>query len=227
MIRLRVQYQIGPGLKFLANLDMMRLMERALRRADIPYALSEGYNPHIRMSLGTVLPVGLWGLGEYFDLELRDPMAPDTVREKLNRVLPGEISVIRCVFIPPDAPSLMRVMNAASYVFVLDKGVADIQGMAQQLLSSGRLVVASRGKKKDLPKDLRPGIYEIRVMTQDRFDMIEIWVSTGEPLNVRFDELRDLLVGQGVPPSGILDIYRSGNYCMQEGKFYSPLEKVK
>lgn len=227
MIRLRVQYQIGPGLKFLANLDMMRLMERALRRADIPYALSEGYNPHIRMSLGTVLPVGLWGLGEYFDLDLRDPMAPDTVREKLNHVLPGEINVIRCVFIPSDAPSLMRVMNAASYVFVLDKGVVDVQSTVQQLLSSRRLVVASRGKKKDLPKDLRPGIYEICVMTQDRFDMIEIWVSTGEPLNVRFDELRDLLVNHSVPPSSILDIYRSGNYCMQEGKFYSPLEKVK
>ncbi|HBQ86380.1 MAG TPA: radical SAM protein, partial [Syntrophomonas sp.] len=57
---LRAEYRLGPELKFLGNLDTMHLMERALRRAGIPYALSEGFNPHIKLSMGTVLPVGLW-----------------------------------------------------------------------------------------------------------------------------------------------------------------------
>jgi radical SAM-linked protein len=57
-MRLRVEYSAGPELKFLANLDMMHLMERALRRAGIPYHLSEGFNPHIRLSMGTVLRLG-------------------------------------------------------------------------------------------------------------------------------------------------------------------------
>ncbi|MDD3890543.1 MAG: TIGR03936 family radical SAM-associated protein, partial [Syntrophomonadaceae bacterium] len=73
-MRLRAEYRIGPELKFLANLDMMNVIGRTLRRAAIPYALSEGFNPHIKLSLGTVLPVGLWGEKEYFDLELTMPV---------------------------------------------------------------------------------------------------------------------------------------------------------
>jgi len=69
-MRIRAAYRVGEDLKFLGNLDMLNLMGRALRRADVPFALSEGFNPHIKLSLGTVLPVGVWGENEYFDLEL-------------------------------------------------------------------------------------------------------------------------------------------------------------
>jgi len=57
---LRAEYSVGKNLQFLANLDMMHLMERSLRRAGIPCHLTEGFNPHIKLSMGTVLPVGLW-----------------------------------------------------------------------------------------------------------------------------------------------------------------------
>ena len=63
-MRVRMEYRVGNDLKFLGNLDMMNLMSRALRRARIPFALSEGFNPHIKFSLGTVLPVGV-GEREY------------------------------------------------------------------------------------------------------------------------------------------------------------------
>jgi radical SAM-linked protein len=64
-MRVRMEYRVGNDLKFLGNLDMMNLMSRALRRARIPFALSEGFNPHIKFSLGTVLPIGVWGEREY------------------------------------------------------------------------------------------------------------------------------------------------------------------
>ena len=63
-MRIRAEYSIGPELRFLSNLETMHMMERALRRAGIPFALTEGFNPHIRLSMGTVLPVGLWGKKE-------------------------------------------------------------------------------------------------------------------------------------------------------------------
>ncbi len=68
-MRLRAEYSVGRNLQFLANLDMMHLMERALRRAAIPCQLTEGFNPHIKLSMGTILPVGVWGKNEYFDLD--------------------------------------------------------------------------------------------------------------------------------------------------------------
>ncbi|MGI6434323.1 MAG: TIGR03936 family radical SAM-associated protein [Syntrophomonadaceae bacterium] len=226
-MRIRAEYRVGPELRFLANLDMIHVMERALRRARLPYALSEGFNPHIRLSLGTVLPVGLWGEREYFDLELQADMSSEELINQLNPVLPVGLTVTHCAPIAADAPSIMSLVNAASYAFKVRFQDEAVLKKIEMMMAASQLVVASRGKKKDRPKDLRPGMHKIAMMRQGQFDIIELWVSTGEPINVRFDELTDLLLAMGLPREQIDDVWRSGNYCRSRDHFYTPMEQVK
>lgn len=226
-MRLRAEYSVGPELKFLSHLDMIRLMERALRRTDIPFALTEGFNPHIKLSMGTVLPVGLWGEREYFDLETTCFLDPKELVAKLNQALPESMRVIDSVILETGMPSLMKVINAASYVFVIAPGTSNLESWAADMLSRDSLPVRSRGKKKDQMKDLRPGIFKMVVNRQADFDMINIWVNTGEPVNVRYDELSNLLVELGLEQEHIVDVYRSENYYRIGREFYSPLEKVR
>lgn len=219
---MRAEYRVGPELKFLANLDMMHLMSRALRRAQIPYALSEGFNPHIKLSMGTVLPVGLWGEREYFDLELSQTITPDEFMSRMKKVLPSYLEIKRCWEIDRAATSLMKSINSASYVFVIKPSALDLDKWRADLLARDSLPVASRGKKKGLDKDLRKGIYRIELSDQDLFKKAEFWVSVGEPLNVRYDELEELLLNTGIEKGNILDIYRSSNYIMQGRSFLAP-----
>lgn len=226
-MRLRVEYRVGPELRFLANLDMMHVMERALRRARIPYALSEGFNPHIKLSLGTVLPVGLWGEREYFDIELASALSGEEFISRLNAVFPAGLAAVAAIVIAPGSPSVMGLVNAASYVFQVASAEEEVLQYIKTMMDRPELVVASRGKKKNRPKDLKPGIYRIAINPQDQFDMIEVWVSTGEPVNVRFDEMADLMSGFGLSPHQVVDVWRSGNYCRVGEKFYTPMEQVK
>lgn len=226
-MRLRVEYRVGPELRFLANLDMLHTMERALRRARVPYALSEGFNPHIKLSLGTVLPVGLWGEHEYFDVELKTEMAGEEFIEKFNPVLPNGLSVLQAVNIPPSAPSIMSIVNAACYAFKVQKVDEAVLNEVKMLMNKPELVVASRGKKKNRTKDLRPGLYKITMMTDNQFDIIKMWVSTGEPVNVRFDELTELFATCGITAEQMVDVWRSGNFCRIKEQFYTPIEQVK
>ncbi len=226
-MRLRVEYRVGPELRFLANLDMIHAMERALRRARIPYALSEGFNPHIRLSLGTVLPVGLWGEREYFDIELATELAEEEFVKRLNTVCPQGLTATRAIAIKPTSPSIMGLVNAASYAFKAVKADAKTRERISTITEQPELVVASRGKKKNRPKDLKPGIFKIEIKSEAQFDIIEAWVSTGEPVNVRFDELADLLSQFGLAPQQLVDVWRSGNYCRVGNKFYTPMEQVK
>jgi len=226
-MRLRVEYRVGPELRFLANLDMLHTIERALRRARIPYALSEGFNPHIKLSLGTVLPVGLWGEREYFDLELMADMSGEEFVKRLNPVLPSGLMALQAVNIPPSAPSLMSVVNAASYAFKVKKLDEAVLDQLQVLMHRPELLVASRGKKKNRIKDLKPGLYKITMMTHDQFDIIKIWVSTGQPVNVRFDELIELFGTCGITAEQLVDVWRCGNFCRVEEQFYTPMEQVK
>lgn len=215
----RAEYRVGPELRFLGNLDTMHLMERALRRAGIPYALSEGFNPHIKLSMGTVLPVGLWSEKEYLDLEINGHMEPAQFIQKLNQVLPPGLQIANCLEVPAGIPSLMKSINAAGYVFVCnDPG----QTWLDEIWNSSSLPVKSRGKKKDVVKDLRSGLFRLELEKMDK--KICAWVSTGEPLNVRYDELLDLFESRGLPRSYFSDVYRRGNYIKQGDNFYSPLQ---
>lgn len=226
-MKIRGEYHVGPELRFLSNLDMMRMMERALRRAEIPYALSAGFNPHIRLSMGTVLPVGLWGENEYFDLELKSNVPSGWLIQQLNTVLPSGIRIKRIKEIDSQEPALMKVINTACYAFVL-QGIlqADIEKWMEELMQRVDMTVKSRGKKKDVVKDLKTGIYKIGVKGLGDSVIINLTVSTGEPVNIRFDELRDLLLSTDIKAENIIDIYREANYVKIQEEYLTPLEKV-
>lgn len=226
-MRIRCEYLAGPELKFLSNLDMMRMMERALRRAEIPYALSEGFNPHIKLSMGTVLPVGIWGKNEYFDLELKNRVSPDWLRQQLNTVLPAGVEIKRAKEIDYREPALMKIINSAAYAFVLQEILlADLEQLKEELMQRPAWEVKSRGKKKDVIKNLKAGIFKMEMKGQEDSVIINLTVATGEPVNIRFDELQDLLLSIGIKEENIIDIYREANYVKIQEEYFTPLEKV-
>ena len=65
----RIKYTKGPELRFVSHLDLMRLFQRAVRRAGLPIGYSHGFNPHQLMSFGNPLSLGMTSTGEYCDFE--------------------------------------------------------------------------------------------------------------------------------------------------------------
>ncbi len=81
------------GSCWLSQLELAATIGRALRRAKIPVAFSQGFHPMPRISFGRALPVGLESENECFLLGLCREMPADKVREKLNRFLPRGMEV--------------------------------------------------------------------------------------------------------------------------------------
>ncbi|NLB51715.1 MAG: DUF2344 domain-containing protein [Syntrophomonadaceae bacterium] len=225
-MKIRCEYSVSPELKFLSNLDMMHMMERALRRADIPYALTEGFNPHIKLSMGTVLPVGLWGEREYFDLELTKEVSIDWFIKQMDSVLPEHINIMRAIE-NNSQESLMKTINAACYSYkIIGLSESEVKQIINNMMNKSELTIASRGKKKNVEKNLKPGIYEIEVKEQNDSVIIDLTVAVGEPVNIRFDELKDVLLQAGIKESNLADIYRKSNLIKKSANYYTPLEKV-
>jgi len=55
------------------------------------------------------------------------------------------------------------------------------------------------------------------------FGRVEIWVAVGEPVNVRYDELGELLLQTGFTQKSIAEVFRSGNYIREGSSYLSPL----
>lgn len=94
MQRIRIKYTKGEEIKFISHRDLMRVFQRAIRRADIPITYSQGFNPHMKISWGNALKLGKTSEEEFAVLALDSFARPQEIKQKLNRQLPKGIEIL-------------------------------------------------------------------------------------------------------------------------------------
>ena len=97
MYDLRLYISKKGRIKFVSHLDMFRLMQRAVRRAQIPLWYTEGFNPHPYISYLLALSLGVESEGEPVDIRIVGDMSPDEVKERLNRCMPEGLRVEKAI----------------------------------------------------------------------------------------------------------------------------------
>jgi len=141
MQRLRVTFSRGEELKYLSHLDLMRLWERALRRAGISIAYSQGFSPHPKISMAAPLPLGVTGEGELVDLFIQHRISPYALPQTLGNQLPKGISILSVSQVPPEAPALQAQVRRAEYRVELqtDKTADEIKNAIDSFLAKTEL----------------------------------------------------------------------------------------
>lgn len=92
--RIRVRFQKREELKAISHLDVMRAFERALQRTQLPLRMSEGFNPKPRISFPVALGVGIEGLDEAMEFDLRDWVALPEIERRLREQLPPGLDAL-------------------------------------------------------------------------------------------------------------------------------------
>ncbi len=115
----RVKYCKDEPIKYISHLNLTQVFTRTLRRANIPVVISSGFNPRFRISFGPPLPLGISSTSEYLDIRLKEEIKTEKLVEKLNRVLPQGLKVLRAKIIPSSTDSLVKIIDKASYIITL------------------------------------------------------------------------------------------------------------
>ncbi|MBN1375295.1 MAG: DUF2344 domain-containing protein [Dehalococcoidia bacterium] len=141
MHRLRLKFTRGEKLKFLSHLDLMRLWERALRRAGISPAYSEGFSPHPKISLAAPLPVGVTSQAEIMDIFMEQRIIPNLFIQRILPQLPDGITVLDTLAVSLQAPSLQASLRLAEYLVevVTDKDHDRVKDEIASLLAKEQL----------------------------------------------------------------------------------------
>lgn len=121
--RFRLVYGKLGDLRWLGHLDLMRLWDRACRRAGLPVAFTGGYHPTPKIAAANALPMGYASRGEVLDIELTAlqlfgsviRLTPEDIQRKLTAQLPDEIQIVHVQEIPLHAPSGTQSLIAAEY----------------------------------------------------------------------------------------------------------------
>ncbi len=112
--KVRFTFSKTGDARFLSHRLTMDALERAIRGAGLPVRFTQGYNPHIRLSMGPALPLGHEGLAEAFDADCTAPIKPAHVAA-VNRLLPEGLRILHARELLPGAPSLGKLAAAARY----------------------------------------------------------------------------------------------------------------
>lgn len=115
MLTLRIKYRRGHGVKFISHLDIAHVLRRALSRAGILPAYTQGFSPRPKISLGIPLAVGHLSETEYADVTLAEPTAPERFMTRLNEVLPEGLQVLWAGRVPPGSPSISASITEIEY----------------------------------------------------------------------------------------------------------------
>src|SRR4051795_12057363 len=91
--RYRIRFSKLGKIRFTSHRDVARLWERALRRATIPVAYSEGFSPHPKLSFGLALSNGHASFGEQLDMDLSEPVDVESIPARLDPCLPIGLDV--------------------------------------------------------------------------------------------------------------------------------------
>ena len=119
-MRIRLEITKGEEIRYIGHLDYVRAVERAIRRAKLPVAYSEGFNPHMKMSFASALAVGVTSAAEYVDIELNVDSDCRQVRECLDSQWPNGIKCLDAKIVPDKGKALMAMINLAAYTIAVE-----------------------------------------------------------------------------------------------------------
>lgn len=187
--RFRIKYGKGPELRFISHLDLMRLWQRAVRRAGLPVAYSQGFTPHQKISFGPPLPLGMSSRGEYLDLQLDKPCQGDIAAILRQYMNPG-ISILEARPVYKESQSLSSWIDAmeyeASWPGKTPLGFRDfVDDLAGRIPSGGSFLVIADRKGVAFESNALSQIISIKINNNNKLNIIIKVIDNGlKPLEI-------------------------------------------
>ena len=210
--RVRVRWSKSARYRYMSHLDNLHLLERALRRARLPVAYSQGHNPSMKLSLGPPLPLGFTSEAEFIDITLTRNMSTYMIDE-LQRQLPDGVMILDARAVLGKRPSLNAQLNRAVYSLPasLWRDTEALGRMLAQVLERESLTVERVGKDGSKTVDIRPAVYDLAV----RNDRVVMVLGLGEGGYAKAPEVAGFLTeGLGIKPEA-LPIHRQDMYRLE------------
>jgi radical SAM-linked protein len=166
--RVRIRFSKQGKVRFTSHRDVARIWERALRRADVPIAYTEGFTPRPKLSFGLALSTGYESHGEYLDVALREPhdhVAVEQLPALLAAALPAGIEVQSAVALPPGTGSLQQAVTSCTWhIEVGGVGPSHAATSVARVLAAAELTLTRERKGQQVSGDVRPAILDLRVL---------------------------------------------------------------
>ncbi|MBQ8807970.1 MAG: DUF2344 domain-containing protein [Clostridia bacterium] len=167
------RYEKTQNAKYVSHLDFVRMFGRALRRAHLPVAYSEGFNPHPLLGFALPLSVGYTSECEILELALTQDFPPEEIMQRFNAVLPDGVKILSA----HEGKSNMKKLDIVLYLVYPENTPDDIA----EFLSMEEIFIEKKTKSGIKECNIKPDIKDIKIES----GKIEMLLSAGSRANLK------------------------------------------
>ena len=163
----RLVFEKTGNAVWISHLDLMRLFQRAFKRAGFSLKHTQGFNPRPSVSIALPLSVGVESVCELLDFDIEGELPPvETIRDRLNDAL---VAGVRVLAVSHDGRKLRELSLLSCQVRLeYDNGVgADTAVQIEELFKRGELTVSKKSKNGPVEQDIIPMIRRLSVRQED------------------------------------------------------------
>ena len=235
IVRYLIKYSKDSEIKFIAHLDLMRTLQKIVKRAELPIEYSKGFNPHMAVSIAQPLSVGVHSKGEYMDVVLGAELEEKYIMEKMNENSPRGIRILDVVKVIPvegkKQAQAMASIDGARYTIKLK--CTQSEGMLEtlQTLYSGSVWNIIKISKKSGEKmvNIKPLVYSFEYEMDNSTLVLRVLLACGSRDNLSASLLINYLKDNipAINSEAFVDITREEMYATKEDKLVTLSEFFK
>lgn len=220
MVRYLIKYSKESDIKFLSHLDLMRTIQRVIRRAKLPIEYSKGFNPHMSISIAQPLSVGVYSTGEYLDAVFTEEVEEKEILKALNENTVAGIKFLSATKVARKEgqknQQAMATIDAAKYVIKLKLKNADEVDM-DSVMALSQWTILKKSKSGEKETDIKPLIKDIKYSMKDDILTIETLLSCGSRENLSPSLLSEFIKTHvnGIKEDAFVDIKRVEMYAFK------------
>lgn len=231
-VRYVIKFTKESSIKFISHLDLMRTIQRVIRRADLPMEYSKGFNPHMAMSIAQPLSVGVYSDAEYMDIVLVEELNEDEIINRLNEKTASGIRFLEARKVinkegEKKLPQSMALVDAARFTIKMVCTDANIvEEKMRALEKESQWTTIKKSKKGEKEVNLRTMIKEMKYWINDEELIINIVVSSGSREHLSPDLVANYIKNNipEIEEDAFVDIKREEMYVLDNNK-YIPIYK--
>jgi radical SAM-linked protein len=230
-VRYLIKYTKESEIKFISHLDLMRTIQRIIRRAGLPIEYSKGFNPHMAISIAQPLSVGVYSVGEYMDVVLTEELDTDFILGKLSKNSPSGVKFIDVVKVEKNEngkiPQSMAIIDGAEYIMKLKStNCEESLNSLEELQSLPQWNIVKKSKSGEKEVDIKPLIKDFKVISSKGILGFQALVACGSRENLSANLLGDFIKEnvKAIDKDAFVDIERIDMYAYKDNTLV-PLNK--
>ncbi|HEY8890359.1 MAG TPA: TIGR03936 family radical SAM-associated protein [Clostridium sp.] len=225
-VRYLIKYTKDSEIKFVAHLDLMRTIQKVVKRAELPIKYSKGFNPHMAVSIAQPLSVGVHSNGEYMDVIFEEELEEEYILVKMNENTPRGIKILDVVKVIPvegkKQSQAMAVIDAAKYTIKLKCFDEDeVVKTLKDVCSTEQWNIIKTSKKiGERMVNIKPLVFEFDYKVHNFVLNISVLIACGSRDNLSARLLVDYMSEHidSINKEAFVDITREEMYAYKDDK---------